>query len=314
MTILEQLKANKFPYTGNLIHLFRGGSELHGAKLEGKQDEDWYGVYVESPDMVVGLKDYPHYVWSTAGDTEKNKPGDMDITLYSLRKWVKLACSGNPTCLAFMYAANTLPDKGQWAKVLAQKDIFLAKSNAEQFRGFAYAQLQRVLGEKGRTSAPVQDAARACPAHDVKAAMHVMRLLREGVELMDTGKITYPRPDRDWLIEIRSGKYSLEAIKAFAENEFADLDVAQKNSKLQDSCDRDKASQFLTDFYLNYWKQEDAQMNRILARGLNLACRWIAGHLTADERADGHPQWEAWRDQNVVKIAMIDLAIRAEDK
>ena len=63
MTIFEQLKANKFPYAENLIHLFRAGSELHGAKLEGKGDEDWMGVYVESPNMVVGLDEYPHYVW-----------------------------------------------------------------------------------------------------------------------------------------------------------------------------------------------------------------------------------------------------------
>jgi len=99
MDLFEQLKANKFPYTDNLIHLFRGGSDLHGAQLVNKHDDDWYGVYVEPPEMVIGLKDYPHYVWSSAGDTKRNVPGDMDICFYSLRKWrssprvgIQLAC------------------------------------------------------------------------------------------------------------------------------------------------------------------------------------------------------------------------------
>lgn len=314
MRVLEQLKANKFPYAGNLIHLFRAGSELHGAKIEGKQDEDWMGVYVESPNMVVGLDEYPHYVWSSGGDHDKNKPGDMDITLYSMRKWVKLACTGNPTVLGCLFAPNVLEDKTQWNKVVAQKGLFLAKSVAEPFHGFADQQLKRVMGEKGKGKHGQRPELEEKFGYDTKAAMHVIRLLGEGIQLLTTGKITYPRPNVPLLIQVREGKFDKEFVKEMADTLFADLERARRESDLPDECDRAGASQFLTDFYLNYWKQEDAQMNRILARGLNLACRWIAGHLTADERADGHPQWEAWRDQNVVKIAMIDLAIRAEDK
>jgi hypothetical protein len=33
-----------FPYPEDLILTFIGGSQLHGAKLDGKDDTDWYGV------------------------------------------------------------------------------------------------------------------------------------------------------------------------------------------------------------------------------------------------------------------------------
>ena len=238
----------------------------------------------------------------------------MDIALYSLRKWVKLACTGNPTVLGCLFAPNVLEDKTQWKKVVDQKGLFLAKSAATAFHGFADQQLKRVMGEKGKGKHGQRPELEQKFGYDTKAAMHVLRLLGEGTQLMMGGKITYPRPNKELLIATRSGKYDLPFIKDMADILFTDLDRARNESCLPDEPDRAGASQFLTDFYLNYWKQEDAQMNRILARGLNLACRWIAGHLTAEERADGHPQWEAWRDQNVVKIAMIDLAIRAEDK
>ena len=41
--------------------------------------------------------------------------------------------------------------------------------------------------------------------YDIKAAMHVIRLLKEGIELMRSCTITLPRPEKDLLITIRTG-------------------------------------------------------------------------------------------------------------
>ncbi len=319
MTIFEQLEAKKFPYTNSLIHLFRGGSDLHGAQIANKHDDDWYGVYVEPPNMVIGLKDYPHYVWSTAGDTQRNVPGDMDICLYSLRKWAKLASTGNPTCLSYLFAENTIGtgDVDLWDEVLKNKNLFLSKASAEQFRGFALAQRQRYMGERGQGKHGQRPELINEHGFDTKAAMHVMRLLGEGIELMQTGSITYPRPNREILIAVREGKYDMEFLKEMTDALFADLDRAQAESPLPDSVDRDAVSKFLTELYLGVWGKKNTEasetMNRILARAVGLACRWIAGHLRADERADGHPQWEEWRDEGVVKMAILDMAMRGEE-
>ena len=84
----EHVRASGFPFPENLIHLFVGGSELHGAKVGSTDDLDIYGVYIEPPHLKMGIDGFTHFVWSTAGNERRNGPDDVDITLYS---WTKLA-------------------------------------------------------------------------------------------------------------------------------------------------------------------------------------------------------------------------------
>src|SRR5271167_1141311 len=118
-----------FPYPDRLVHLFVGGSELHGAKVLGTDDIDIYGVYVEPPELILGLDTLPHFVWSTAGDDRRNGPNDVDITLYSLKKWAGLACKGNPTALHFLFAEGAARNS-IWAEIASNKQVFLARSCA----------------------------------------------------------------------------------------------------------------------------------------------------------------------------------------
>jgi hypothetical protein len=39
----------------SLIHLFVGGSQLHGAKVSGYDDLDIYGCYIEPPERILGV-------------------------------------------------------------------------------------------------------------------------------------------------------------------------------------------------------------------------------------------------------------------
>ena len=80
--LLQHVRESGFPYPDRLIHLFIGGSELHGAKVHGTDDLDIYGIYIEPPEMVLGLESMPHFVWSTAGNDRRNGPRDVDVTLY----------------------------------------------------------------------------------------------------------------------------------------------------------------------------------------------------------------------------------------
>src|SRR5215475_688553 len=147
--LLKHVRDSGFPYSDRLIHLFIGGSELHGAKVHGTDDLDIYGVYIEPPEMILGLESLAHFVWSTAGDDRRNGPHDVDITLYSLKKWAGLACKGNPTALHFLFADGESPSKA-WAKVVSNKHLFAAKTFVKQFTGFASDQIGRTTGKKGR--------------------------------------------------------------------------------------------------------------------------------------------------------------------
>jgi predicted nucleotidyltransferase len=110
MTRAEQMLSAighaRFPHLESLIHVFVGGSELHGAKVKDTDDLDIYGVYLEPPELVLGLEKSDFFVWSTAGNERRNGPDDIDVCLYSLRKWAGLAAKGNPTALHFLFAQN----------------------------------------------------------------------------------------------------------------------------------------------------------------------------------------------------------------
>jgi predicted nucleotidyltransferase len=250
--LLQHVAESGFPFAERLILLFVGGSELHGAKLQGTDDLDIYGVYIEPPEMVLGLESVPHYVWSTAGDDRRNGPNDVDITLYSLKKWAGLACKGNPTALHFLFAKGAVQHP-VWAEIVSNKDLFLARPCAKQFIGFANDQFQRMTGRKGRGKKGQRPELEVEYGYDVKAAMHALRLLYECKELVSEGRITLPRPERALLIRVRTGKFSLEKVMSMAEELFAECRDAASQSHLPDSVDRRAVSKLVTACYLKAW-------------------------------------------------------------
>jgi predicted nucleotidyltransferase len=250
--LLEHVRESGFPLTERLIHLFVGGSELHGAKVHGTDDLDIYGLYVEPPEMVVGLDSMPHFVWSTAGNERRNGPKDVDVTLYSLKNWAGLACKGNPTALHFLFTKSAVRSE-VWSEILEQKDVFLSRSCVPQFLGFADAQLKRMTGKLGRGKKGQRPELEEKYGYDVKAGMHVLRLLYECQELVLTGKITLPRPERDLLIKARTGKFSMEKILAMAQRLFAECEEAARHSFLPEKVDRAAVSKLLAKAYREAW-------------------------------------------------------------
>ena len=66
---------------------------------------------------------------------------------------------------------------------------------------------------------------------DTKFGMHLVRLMLEGRELLETGKLEYPLKDRQMLLDIRSGKWTKEDVIAYSEQLEAEMDgVAEKSS------------------------------------------------------------------------------------
>ncbi len=66
------------------------------------------GVFIEPAAAVLGVTkgQTDHYVSRTQPDGARSGPGDVDLTLYSLRKYMRLATAGNPTVLTVLYAPH----------------------------------------------------------------------------------------------------------------------------------------------------------------------------------------------------------------
>lgn len=204
----DAIQLSGFVSASQIIHAFVGGSELHGAKVGATDDLDVYGVFVEPVERVIGFGERDHFVWSTASDDRRNGPEDIDVTLYSLRRWAELAVKGNATALHFLFSGETAESSPTWDIVQQGADLFLSKKSAEQFLGFARNQKQRSTGEKGSGAKGQRHEYIGRFGYDSKAAMHCLRLYYECIELMSQGRITLPRPEKDLLIEVRSGLWT----------------------------------------------------------------------------------------------------------
>ncbi len=78
------------------------GSTLHGLHNPGTDDRDEMGVCVEPPDYVLGLREFEHFVYRTQPEGVQSGPGDLDLTIYGLRKYCRLVLKGSPTTLQLL--------------------------------------------------------------------------------------------------------------------------------------------------------------------------------------------------------------------
>jgi uncharacterized protein len=245
-----------FAHQDNLIMACIGGSQAHGAKLGATDDTDWYGLYIPPLGKVVGLDVEEHFVFTTGGKLGGNGPQDVDVCLYTLLKWARLAVKGNPSALHFLFAPLEFTSEA-WSRISACPEIFLCKEHVKPFLGFADDQMQRLLGHKGQRNVHRAELEEK-HGYDTKYAMHVIRLYGEAKELMEAGRISLPRPNKDELIAIRKGKYSLSEIRELGAQLEAEALAAQAKSPLPDKPDRDAISRTLADTHLHFWNESRA--------------------------------------------------------
>jgi predicted nucleotidyltransferase len=251
---MQHLQTAAYPTPEDIIHLFIGGSELHGAKVGATDDLDLYGVFIETPEEALGLEPRPHFIWSSASDDRRNGPDDVDLTLYSLRRWSHLAAKGNATALHFLFAMATAASSQTWESIQSSSSLFLSKHSSEQFLGFAENQQRRITGELGRGKKGRRPEYECLHGYDSKAAMHCLRLYFECIELMQQGRITLPRPERDLLIEVRRGKYTLDQFNAMASDLRAQAQRETLSSPLPDLVDRAAISRLIARVHRESWE------------------------------------------------------------
>ena len=75
------------------------GSVVHGLSNPGTDDRDELGVCIEPPEYLLGFRRFEHFVYRTQPEGCPSGPGDLDLTVYGLRKYCRLALKGSPTTL-----------------------------------------------------------------------------------------------------------------------------------------------------------------------------------------------------------------------
>jgi predicted nucleotidyltransferase len=178
VNIIDKILKTPYPLTADsIIHAFVGGSGLHGAKVEGYDDTDLYGCYIEPQHCILGLTPMQHFVWSSSDDAVKNTADDVDCTMCSLQRWGELMLKGNPAILHYLFA-----DRGESSSVwedfiLSMRSELITKKSARQYLGFANSQRMRLTGEKGMGRHGQRPDLIEKYGFDTKFGMHYLRLL-----------------------------------------------------------------------------------------------------------------------------------------
>jgi uncharacterized protein len=234
------------------------GSDVHGTAIGGQGDRDEMGVCVEPPATVAGLSNFEHYQFRTQPEGACSGPGDLDLIVYSLRKFARLAARGNPTVLLPLFVADEhvcyANELGQ--ELRAHRHRFLSRQAGARFRGYLESQRRGLMGlRSGGTRNQGRADLRERYGFDVKFAAHMVRLGLQGVELMRTGTITLPVPEPDlaWLRELRQGRRTKEEALARAASLEEEIERLAPTSPLPERPDPRVLDSWLVDLHRRHW-------------------------------------------------------------
>lgn len=230
------------------------GSTLHGTAVsDGLEDLDLMGVVIETPRAFVGFAQNDTWTKRTKPQGVRSEAGDVDLVYYGLRKYLSMALRGNPTMLLALFAppqfVRRIDRTGKALQALYPKII--SKQCMQPFRGYMRQQHERLLGLRGQRNVTRPELVDAY-GYDTKYAGHIIRLGKQGAELLNTGKLTLPMPEaeRQLCIDVRTGKYTLAQVSELivsVENEIVD---AFNNSELRLWPDREAVQAWMIDEYL----------------------------------------------------------------
>lgn len=248
------------PLPRNAILMVEVGSTAHGTGIDGGEDHDQLAVVVESAEQLVGLDQdgFKTVMQRTQPEGVRSGPGDVDTTLHSLRRFSRLAASGNPSILMAMWApVEYCTPLGDELRELGT--AFVGRHVVPRYRGYMQAQAKRLLGLSGGGHGRRGGGGRIELieefGYDTKYAMHCARLGFQCLELLRSGGLHLPiqGEPREWLRAVRYGRVDF--------NEWwersLDLDAEMEAIALDDSIpagpDRSRIEQWVVAAHQRVW-------------------------------------------------------------
>jgi hypothetical protein len=204
--------------TSERCTILRGlvGSTVHGLNVnDGIEDRDEMGICVEPLEFAMALHaPFEQFIYRSAAEREgrpnaRSTGGDLDLTIYSLRKWARLALKGNPTIMLLLFTPTDqlVSCDALGAELRALTPMIVSRQVQGPYLGYLQAQKQRLSGERGqkRIHRPELE---EMYGFDTKYAMHMLRLGYQGIELLTTGQLSLPmrEPARSFLLDVRRGR------------------------------------------------------------------------------------------------------------
>lgn len=245
----------------------RTGSQTHGISTE-SSDRDEMGVCIEPEAYVIGLRKFEQYMYRDAAERTgrfdaPSEPGDLDLTVYSLRKFTSLIINGNPSMLELLFIDQ--PEAVIWRTEAGAhlqrmgREYVVSKDAGPKYLGYMEAQRRSMKSYNGKGRDVTRPHLMEKYGFDTKYAGHMIRLGMQGIELMTTGKIQLPMDtvEAGIIRAVRNGVFKMDTVLAIAEDLERRLKDAIDKTSLREHPDKATMNDWLVDEYQHHWFMRD---------------------------------------------------------
>jgi predicted nucleotidyltransferase len=235
-------------YRGSVAH----GMHVPKTDPNSIDDIDLMGVYLAEPSHYVGIVQQK--------ETIERWVDEYDCVFYELKKMVGMWTQFNPNAISFLWNLPEMYLKmDDFVGIFVQnKNLFSSKRAYDSFGGYARGQLNKMQnGDFQGYMGAKRKALVEKFGYDTKKAAHTIRLLRMGEEFLRTQEMrVYRTDDANQLLNIKTGKYTLEEVMSLIELWFDKLDRAYEVTTLPDEPQRQQINDLLVEVLTRYLQSE----------------------------------------------------------
>lgn len=222
--IMEEIYKNRFELLHSNLNAFIGYSKAQAAKY--------------------GIKGFRVHALRATLDYLNQFDDQTELNSLFLQFWI------DDIKNEYIKLVNLTSNKGVTETYLEVCDKkYILKQNVK----YVKERIQKRFDEYGKRALMAEDN----KGIDWKALSHAVRVNNEAIELLTTGKITFPRPDKDLLLNIKLGKLPYKEVTDLIENGLEDLKKAEKNSILNKTPNKQWAEDFVYKIYSDIVSKEN---------------------------------------------------------
>lgn len=234
----------------HIIAIAMSGSHAYGMQTK-DSDIDIMGIFLPPIDYILGVNRVDQIIINKEKD-------NVEGTMFSFSKWYNLMIQQNPNTLELLWHEKNnyiYQDNKYFNWLLENRKEFLSKKLKHSFGGYAFSQIQRLskLNEKvNENKKRLKEFENF--GYSTKNASHVFRLLGMCLDALIEKEINVLRPERQFLIAIREGKYSYDEIVKMSNDKFNLIEEAYIKSSLKNKINKEFADELHLKILKDYLK------------------------------------------------------------
>lgn len=200
------------------------GSRAYGLEDE-QSDTDRRGIFLPTAQM--------H--WSLFGVPEQMENEETQEAYWEIEKFIVLALKANPNVLECLYSPIIEFATPLAQELVAMRESFLSKLVFQTYSGYVASQFKKMQSD-------IRNQGRVKWKH----VMHLIRLLKSGIDALNEKKVTVQvGEDRERLLSIKRGEVSFEDVDAWRRRLQLDFEQAFQQTTLPDRPDYELANALL---------------------------------------------------------------------